>query len=187
MARLALAAAGYGIGFAIGGPLGGQIGWAAGSFVGALVSAEDVVNEGPRLTDRSQAGADYGLGIKWVLGTTRVAGQLIWQEPIAEHRHEETESAKGGPDVTTVTKRLRRVFEFSVHQLQEAATINGATQIALNFANYLDWSCYGCKEYRRLPRAVHDFIAFVEDAVNLRVSVIGTGPQNDHVILRDYQ
>lgn len=114
MARLALAAAGYGIGFAIGGPLGGQIGWAAGSFVGALVSAEDVVNEGPRLTDRSQAGADYGLGIKWVLGTTRVAGQLIWQEAIAEHRHEETESAKGGPDVTTVSYSYSQSFEEAV-------------------------------------------------------------------------
>lgn len=90
-------------------------------------------------------------------------------------------------ELTTVTKRLRRVFEFSIHQLQEAATINGATQIALNFANYIDWSCFGCREFRRLPRSVHDFIAFVEDATNLRVSVIGTGPQNDHVILRDYQ
>ena len=97
----------------------------------------------------------------------------------------------GGPpsvfagELTTVTKRLRRVFEFSCHQLFEATRINGATKIALNFANYLDWSCFGETEFRRLPSRVLRFIDQIEDVVELPVSIIGTGPNNNNVVFRD--
>lgn len=88
-------------------------------------------------------------------------------------------------ELTTVTKRLRRVFEFSFEQLYEATRLNGATKIVLNFANYIDWSCFGETEYRRLPIKVMQFVQSIEDAVGVPVSIIGTGPQNNHVIFRE--
>jgi len=99
---------------------------------------------------------------------------------------EVAESAGAPPEVmdgelTTVTKRLRRVFEFSEKQLKEAVLVNGATKIALNFANYLDWSCYGTNEYEKLPKKVTEFICKVEDVAGIPVTVVGTGPQNNHV------
>lgn len=86
-------------------------------------------------------------------------------------------------ELTTVTKRLRRVFTFSDRQLREAALINGATKIALNFANYIDYSISGVNEYEKLTPKVMDFIHRVENVTKLPVTVVGTGPQVDHVVL----
>ena len=84
-------------------------------------------------------------------------------------------------ELTTVTKRIRRVFTFSKIQLREAAIINGATKLALNFANYIDWSCYGTNDSKNLPPKVMDFIKMVEDLTGIPVAIVGTGPQNNHV------
>lgn len=86
-------------------------------------------------------------------------------------------------ELTTVTKRLRRVFTFSNEQLRQAALVNGATKIALNFTNYIDWSCFGCSDYRRLPSTVLRFIDQIEQYVGLPVTVVGTGPRIDQVCI----
>jgi adenylosuccinate synthase len=88
-------------------------------------------------------------------------------------------------ELTTVTKRLRRVFTFSDEQLREAVAINGATKIALNFANYIDWSCYGTDNYKSLPPKVLAFIARIERVAQIPVTVVGTGPQINHVCYAD--
>lgn len=85
-------------------------------------------------------------------------------------------------ELTTVTKRLRRVFTFSARQVREAAKINGATKIAANFMNYVDWECRYTNDRNRLTRKVKDFIRLVEDAAQIPVTLVGTGPQLDHVI-----
>ncbi len=92
-------------------------------------------------------------------------------------------------ELTTVTKRVRRVFTFSWFALREAVRINGATKIAVNFANYLDWSCYGQKsnelagEYNsELPYKVRSFINRVQDAVGIPVTLVGTGPEHTEVV-----
>ncbi len=87
-------------------------------------------------------------------------------------------------ELTTVTKRLRRVFTFSRRQVREAVVANGATFIALNFANYIDWSCYGTNDYDALPPKVIDFIKMLEDLAGIPVNLVGTGPRNDHVCFR---
>jgi adenylosuccinate synthase len=100
---------------------------------------------------------------------------------------EQVSTAAGAPpevtkgELTTVTKRLRRVFSFSETQLEEAVVVNGATKIALNFANYIDWSCFGMNQYDDLPQKVKDFIRKCEDVAQIPVTVVGTGPQNNHV------
>jgi adenylosuccinate synthase len=62
--------------------------------------------------------------------------------------------------------------------------VNGATKIALNFANYVDWSCYGKNNWDELGDKVHSFIAKVEDAAGVRVELVGTGPSVEHVAVR---
>lgn len=84
-------------------------------------------------------------------------------------------------ELTTVTKRLRRVFTFSFEQLKAAVVPNGATKIALNFANYIDWSCSEMCDFGRLPRKVLEFIDRVEQAAQIPVTIVGTGPQTNHV------
>lgn len=87
-------------------------------------------------------------------------------------------------ELTTVTKRLRRVFSFSNTQFMNAINVNGATKIALNFANYIDWSCYGTNDYGALPSKVMSFIANLEDMSGVPVNIVGTGPQIDHVCFK---
>lgn len=85
-------------------------------------------------------------------------------------------------ELTTVTKRLRRVFTFSMQQLKEAIIANGATKLVLNFANYIDWKCYQANDYDELTPKVYDFIHKIEHETGIKVALVGTGPQIDHVV-----
>lgn len=104
--------------------------------------------------------------------------EMTWEQ-VSTAANAPPEVTKG--ELTTVTKRLRRVFSFSESQLEEAVVVNGATKLALNFANYIDWACYGMNQYDNLPQKVKDFIRKCEDVAQIPVTVVGTGPQNDHV------
>lgn len=128
------------------------------------------------------------------VGNVVEGGQTVGYSGDCYWDHEETtwravsEAANAPPEITkgeltTVTKRLRRVFTFSKTQLQQACDVNGATMIALNFANYLDWSCYGRNDAKvaEIPK-IKEFIDMVQDLVNIPVDLIGTGPQIDHVV-----
>lgn len=85
-------------------------------------------------------------------------------------------------EMTTVTKKVRRVFEMNWDRLKYVAKLNRPTMIALNFAQYIDWSAYKCRKYEDLPQAVLDFIAKVEEVTGVPVKLIGTGPNNDDII-----
>jgi len=87
-------------------------------------------------------------------------------------------------ELTTVTKRLRRVFDFSEIQLKQAAMINGADEIVLNFANYIDWECSGCNNWNELPKRVMAFVDRCEQISGIPVTIIGTGPKTCDVCWR---
>jgi len=108
--------------------------------------------------------------------------EIAWKD-VAEEANAPPEVMAG--ELTTVTKRLRRVFTFSKTQLEKAVLINGATKIALNFANYIDWECYGKNSVDELSTKVTDFIKKIEDIAGIPVTLVGTGPQNNHVITID--
>jgi adenylosuccinate synthase len=86
-------------------------------------------------------------------------------------------------EMTTVTKRLRRVFTFSMDQVRKACMVNGATKLAVNFANYLDYECFQTsgEDATGLPVAVQNFIDELEHELRIPVALVGTGPGVDHV------
>jgi len=85
-------------------------------------------------------------------------------------------------EITTTTKLPRRVFEFSWERYRHMIRVCRPTAICLQFANYLDWSCYGIKE-DKLPPKVNEFIADL-DNVGPLVKYIGTGPGHFEMIER---
>jgi len=85
-------------------------------------------------------------------------------------------------ELTTVTKRVRRVFEFSMKQIKQAIAVNGINKIFLNFANYLDFGVYGTNNPDDLTDPIWGFIAKLERATSVRVAWVGTGPSIDHVV-----
>jgi adenylosuccinate synthase len=88
-------------------------------------------------------------------------------------------------ELTTVTKRLRRVFTFSGIGFVDAARANGATKIILNFAQYIDWQIHrarGRMPIGDLPARVRDFVRTLEALSGCPVVAIGTGPDHQDVI-----
>lgn len=87
-------------------------------------------------------------------------------------------------EITTVTKKPRRVFEMNWDRFDYVCKLNRPTQIALNFVQYIDWGAYKCKSWEELPTKVKDFIRAVEHHAGCPVTLIGTGPANDDIIDR---
>lgn len=110
--------------------------------------------------------------------------ELTWKQ-VAESCGAPESIADG--ERTTVTGRIRRVATFSEKQLKQAILVNGCDHIVLNFANYVDWKCYGASRRHELTDKVYNFIDKINKIAksvreNARVVLVGTGPQVNHVV-----
>lgn len=83
---------------------------------------------------------------------------------------------------TTVTKLVRRVATFSIEQVAQAAWLNGTTEIALTFADYLAPDIAGKSgpmkfdEVKDISGELGELVARIELATQRPVSMLGTGP-----------
>lgn len=111
-------------------------------------------------------------------GGYRGAEEISW-EVVAERSGTPREEIT---ELTTVTKKLRRVFEPHWERLREMCRVNGVTQIALNFANYIDYSIYGKNSVDDITDKVWEFIYRVERETGVPVTLIGTGPKDQDII-----
>lgn len=83
---------------------------------------------------------------------------------------------------TTVTQRVRRVFEMDFNRLRYMGKVCRPTDIALTFVDYLDARLYGLTDWNTLLAvpAVQKFLCDVEDAVHAPVNILKTGPDDAH-------
>lgn len=114
----------------------------------------------------------------------RVAGN---SGPLKDEVDWETVTTESGSPVpllehTTVTKKIRRVGRFDMDLVKRAAMINRPTQIALMFADYIDYANYAQETYDKLTDASKDFVDRIEKETGVPVTLIGTGPQNKDMI-----
>ncbi len=82
---------------------------------------------------------------------------------------------------TTVTKKVRRVATFSYDQVREAAQLNGATEIALTFCDYVSPELAGATtDYDPTYRSdrLAGMVAGIESATGVPVTYLGTGPHS---------
>jgi adenylosuccinate synthase len=89
-----------------------------------------------------------------------------------------------GIEITSTTHRKRRIGEFDWVLLRKSALLNGPTDIALTFTDYLDVNNRDAKRIEQLTRPTIDFIEEVERVTHARVSLIATGFNNRSVIDR---
>lgn len=113
--------------------------------------------------------------------------ELSWEQIAAEAGMPDAEAkALAERERTTVTKRVRRVCSFSWQGLEDAVVSNGATKLALNFVQYVDWSDHklrgGKEAFRKLSAKTRAFIDKIESTANLPVVIIGTGADHEDVI-----
>lgn len=87
-------------------------------------------------------------------------------------------------ETTSTTKRKRRIAEFDWKLLRTAASLNGPTDIALTFVDYLDLRN---KDARRFGQLTPDTIQFVEEVERVaaaKVSLISTRFSHRNIIDR---
>ena len=84
-------------------------------------------------------------------------------------------------EVTTVTKKLRRIGELDLIELETACRLNGATSIVLNFLNYVFPESVNCKTWadiRALPSflEIRKYITDIESVTGVPISHINCNP-----------
>ena len=83
---------------------------------------------------------------------------------------------------TTVTNKIRRVFEPDFRRLRNMCYINGVTGIALMFADYIDWSIKGKNRPEDITPKIQEFIDKVEEITDTPVVLVGTGADDKDMI-----
>jgi adenylosuccinate synthase len=113
--------------------------------------------------------------------------ELTWEEVARRSGMPPDEAATlAERERTTVTKRVRRVATFSFDGLRDAALVNGATKLVLNFTQYLDWKDFGLRggrsAFEKLSSKTRRFIDKVEEAAGVPVVLVGTGADHEDMI-----
>lgn len=88
-------------------------------------------------------------------------------------------------EITTVTKRVRRVFEFSHEFFKKTAMINRFTGIALCFADYISAQDAGVNEWDKLSQATKDWVNNFEEEYGIPIVWISTGPRKEQTVIRE--
>jgi adenylosuccinate synthase len=106
-------------------------------------------------------------------GTSGPMGRKIEMKVIAE-RSDLPLSEIEATEVGTISRNPRRVAEFDWEQLRRSAALNGATDVALTFADYLSAENQGARRFEQLSIETQNFVGEVERVANAPVSLIST-------------
>ncbi|MDR0900758.1 MAG: adenylosuccinate synthetase [Methanobrevibacter sp.] len=140
-------------------------------------------------TTASTFAADVGVGptkIDDVIIVFKSYITRVGEGPFTTEMSQEKAEEMGIEEYGTVTGRRRRVGSFDMDLAKEACMINGATQIALTCVDRLYPYCERTQDYSTLSGETKKFIAEIEDATGVPVTIISTGPDlTDTIDLRD--
>ncbi|MDR0913294.1 MAG: adenylosuccinate synthetase [Methanobrevibacter sp.] len=140
-------------------------------------------------TTASTFAADVGVGptkIDEVIAVFKSYITRVGEGPFATEIDEEKAGEMGIEEFGTVTGRKRRVGLFDMDLARESCMINGATQIALTCVDRLYPACERTQDYSSLSGEIKQFVSEIEDATNVPVTIISTGPDlNDTIDLRE--
>src|SRR5437588_9513889 len=99
--------------------------------------------------------------------------ELTWEEIGRRSRQDPEELRR--LELTSTTRRQRRVGEFDWELLRKATSLNGPTDIALTFVDYLDKQNKDAVRFDQLAPESIEFIEEVERVAGAPVSLIATG------------
>lgn len=108
--------------------------------------------------------------------------ELQWSD-VARRAGRDTDQLKQ-QELTSTTKRQRRVGEFSWSQFRQAVEINRPTRIFLTFADYIHEKAANMRDFRSLPDEVLAFIDKLESESGVPVGGISTGRSQGDVVMR---
>lgn len=112
----------------------------------------------------------------WGAGSFEMSwGDIFDMAKVPADKREEYNSR----ELTTVTKRVRRVASFSWQRYNEMIAMCGPNAIYLNHADHLDYSIAGKSgdiKILDLPIAVHEFVFKMATQHGFELAGVGTGP-----------
>ncbi|MFT4133122.1 adenylosuccinate synthetase [Labrys sp. (in: a-proteobacteria)] len=79
-----------------------------------------------------------------------------------------------GTEKGSISRNPRRIAEFDWEQVRRASSLNGATDIALSFSDYISIENRKARQYADLTEETRHFIEGVERVTNAPVSLIST-------------
>ena len=111
------------------------------------------------------------------------AAELTWEEV-----RDRSGNNAVVPEITTVTKKTRRIFEFSPTDFNRAMSINRPSKLCLNFADYIDVKNFGLSyhndghQLEDLSPRTHEWMMEHLGANVDLIECVGTGPDFEHVL-----
>lgn len=88
------------------------------------------------------------------------------------------------PEVTTVTNRPRRIFQWSEQDFDRALLLNKPTKIFLTFVDYLNSEDYGSQYWGSLSGLSREWINKKENVHDVHFDLLSTGELPEHIIKR---
>lgn len=95
-------------------------------------------------------------------------------------------------ELTTVTKRVRRIFSWSDYQFEKFLRVCDPSHLFLNFVNHIDARAYQMRTKSQLPPKVLNEVERIRHTMNAEtpatlsipcVSLLGTGPDNEDMVI----
>lgn len=112
-----------------------------------------------------------------------MAQEISWK--IVEKRSGHKPGSISKKELTSTTKKRRRVGEFEWTSLRKASSLNAPTDIALTFADYLDVKNENARRFEQLTEDTIRFIEEIEKAASAPVSLISTRFYHNYVSIID--
>jgi adenylosuccinate synthase len=94
-------------------------------------------------------------------------------------------SPKQLSEYTTVTGRLRRVFEQDYLLLEKAIDVNRPDELALMFLDYINFRDFGKQSFDELSEISKKYVYELEERLKTPIRFIGTGPEETQMIYRE--
>ena len=113
-------------------------------------------------------------------GTSGPLRNLTWDEIACRSGHSVEDLKKA--ERTSTTNKQRRIGEFEWENIHRAAVLNGATDIALTFTDYINKKNVDARRFEQLTEETLNFIEEVERVTETPVSLISTG-FNEHSVI----
>lgn len=82
------------------------------------------------------------------------------------------------PEITTVTKKVRRVGQWNPEQVRYSCQVNYPAMLVVTFIDYLWPEAKGITNWRALPEAALEWIKGQEDLIEAPIIAVGTGPNS---------
>jgi adenylosuccinate synthase len=122
-------------------------------------------------------------------GNYAEAKELTWDEVEKRGGFEEGELSGHHSNYTSVTKKLRRVFEFSWERFEYMCKVCGPTHLSVNFVNHLCKGVTGVKhwDFIETEPVVEQFLRELENRSGVNVAYVGTGPKMSEMVEKPVQ